>query len=57
MQLAMSMAINDSADTPAIARWLEIARSDPLPESRFTQHPNPNLTTPLDNNENDETAT
>ena len=38
IQLALSMAEHGFADTPAISRWLEIAKNDPLPESRLTQH-------------------
>ena len=34
-QLAKSMAQKGYADSPAISRWLEIARDDPLPEVRY----------------------
>ena len=37
--LALAMAEHGLADDPTIARWLEIAKEDPLPEVRHAQHP------------------
>ena len=39
-QLAQSMSEHGSAGAPAVSRWLEIARTDPLPEVRYARHTN-----------------
>ena len=52
VQLAVSMAEHGFADTPAISRWLEIAGSDPLPESRFTRHADHELSSQPTDDEN-----
>lgn len=36
-QLAQSMSEQGSADASAVSRWLEIAKSDPLPEVRYVK--------------------
>ena len=40
-QLALSMASHGSENAPAVARWLEIAENDPLPEVRYAKSPTP----------------
>ena len=37
--LALAMAESEFSDDPAIARWLEISKEDPLPEVRHAKHP------------------
>ena len=37
--LALSMAERGFSDDPAVTRWLEIAKEDPLPEVRYAKHP------------------
>ena len=37
--LAMAMAEHGFGDDPTVARWLENAKEDPLPEVRHAQHP------------------
>ena len=38
-QLASSMANDGFEDTPAVSRWLEIVKDDPLPEVRYANRP------------------
>lgn len=38
-QLARSMGAQGLGDAPAVARWLEIIKEDPLPEVRFVKEP------------------
>ena len=38
-QLALSMAKRGFEDDPVIARWLEIVKTDPLPEVRYAKGP------------------
>ncbi len=38
-QLALSMAVHGSGNTPAVVRWLEMAENDPLPEVRYAKGP------------------
>ena len=33
------MAERGFGDDPAVARWLEISKEDPLPEVRYAKHP------------------
>ena len=37
--LALAMAEQGFGDDPAVARWLEIYKEDPLPEVRYAKHP------------------
>ena len=37
IRLAQSMSEDGSADAPAVSRWLEIAKNDPLPEVRYAK--------------------
>ena len=38
-QLAHSMAAHGSENAPAVSRWLEMAKEDPLPEVRYAKSP------------------
>ena len=38
-QLAYSMAAHGSENAPAVSRWLEMAKEDPLPEVRYAKSP------------------
>ena len=38
-QLASSMANDGFENAPAVSRWLEIMKEDPLPEVRYANHP------------------
>ena len=38
-QLALSMAEHGFEDAPAVARWLELVKTDPLPEVRYAKGP------------------
>ena len=38
IRLALTLAEHGSKTCPAVARWLEIAKTDPLPEVRYARH-------------------